>query len=175
VTVDGRVWVGIDAGKFTHHAVVVGPEGRTLWSVKVPNTQEAVEQLVERASKAGTTVCWAVDVTCAAASLLLAVLISARQQVVYVPGRVVNRMSGAFAGEGKTDAKDARVIAETARLRRDLSTVKNPDELVELSRLVAHRADLMADWVRGINRCGSCSPRCSLAWSGPLTTPRAAR
>jgi transposase len=81
------------------------------------------------------------------------VLVSGGQQVVYVPGRVVNRMSGAFAGEGKTDAKDARVIAETARLRRDLAVVKSPDELVvELSRLVAHRADLMADWVRGINR-----------------------
>lgn len=147
------MWVGIDAGKFAHHAVAVDAAGRTLWSVRVANTQEAVEQLVERASKSGATVCWAVDLTCAAASLLLAVLISSRQQVVYVPGRVVNRMSGAFAGEGKTDAKDARIIAETARLRRDLSAVKHSDELVvELSRLVAHRADLMADWVRGINR-----------------------
>jgi hypothetical protein len=102
---------------------------------EVPNTQEAAEKLVGRAGKTGTSVCWAVDLTSAAASLLLAVLISAGQPVVYVPGRVVNRMSGAFAGEGNTDAKDARVIAETARLRRDLSAVKSPDELVvELSR-----------------------------------------
>jgi transposase len=121
--------------------------------VKVPNTQDAAEKLVGRARKSGSAVRWAVDLTSPAASLLLAVLISSGQQVVYVPGRVVNRMSGAFAGEGKTDAKDARVIAETARLRRDLTVVKRPDELVvELSRLVAHRADLMADRVRGINR-----------------------
>ena len=32
-------------------------------------------------------------------------------------------MSGAYTGEGKTDAKDAHVIAETARLRRDLPVI----------------------------------------------------
>lgn len=38
-------------------------------------------------------------------------------KVVYVPGRVVHGMAGVFRGEGKTDAKDARVIADTARMR----------------------------------------------------------
>ncbi|MEO7060705.1 MAG: hypothetical protein ABI083_13380 [Lapillicoccus sp.] len=33
---------------------------------------------------------------------------------------MANTMSTAFAGEGKTDAEDAYVIAETARLGRDL-------------------------------------------------------
>jgi hypothetical protein len=69
MAVEGRVWVGIDAGKFAHHAVAVDPEGRTLWSLKVANTQEAAEQLVERAGKTDTSVCWAVDLTSAAASL----------------------------------------------------------------------------------------------------------
>jgi transposase len=96
---------------------------------------------------------WAIDLTSSAAALLLAVLVVNGQPVVYVPGRVVNRMSGVFRGEAKTDAKDAQVIAETARLRRDLTAVSAPDELVvELTRLTGHRADLMADWVRGINR-----------------------
>jgi hypothetical protein len=31
--------------------------------------------------------------------------------------------AGVFRGEGKTDAKDARVIAETARMRSDLTEV----------------------------------------------------
>jgi transposase len=80
--------------------------------------------------------------------------------VAYVPSAMVNRMSGAFAGEGKTDAKDARVIAETARLRRDLTTINTPDAMVvELSLLISHRADLMADWVRGINRLGELLTR----------------
>lgn len=75
------------------------------------------------------------------------------QRVVYVPGRVVNRMTGVFHGEAKTDAKDARVIAETARMRTDLTEITTPDELVvELTRLTAYRTDLMSDWVRGVNR-----------------------
>jgi hypothetical protein len=39
--------------------------------------------------------------------MLITVLLGAEQSVVYVPGHVVNTMTGAFRGEGKTDAKDA--------------------------------------------------------------------
>ena len=70
-----------------------------------------------------------------------------------MPGRTVNRMAGMFRGEGKTDAKDARLIAETARMCPDLAMVTVREELAaELARLTAHRADLMAGWVRGVNR-----------------------
>lgn len=49
--------------------------------------------------------------------------------------------------------KDAVVIAETARLRRDLSTISAPDDIVaELGLLTAYRADLMGEWVSRINR-----------------------
>jgi transposase len=147
------VWVGIDAGKATHHACAMDAEGRVVFSQKVSNDQVAIEQLVTRATAAADQVRWAVDLTSNAAALLLAVLVTSGQKVVYVPGRVVNRMTGVFRGEAKTDAKDARVIAETARMRADLSEITTPDDLVvELSRLTACREDLMADWVRGVNR-----------------------
>jgi len=41
-----------------------------------------------------------VDMTSGSAGLLLVLLLGTRAPVVYVPGRLVNRMSGAFAGEG---------------------------------------------------------------------------
>jgi transposase len=146
-------WVGIDAGKLFHHATAIDAEGRVLWSQQVTNDQAVIEKLIAKARASATEVRWAVDLTSAYAALLLALLVTTGQQVVYVPGTMVNRMSGAFSGEGKTDARDANVIAETARLRRDLTQITTPDELVvELSLLVGHRADLMADWVRGINR-----------------------
>lgn len=45
------------------------------------------------------------------------------------------------------------MIAETARMRTDLSPVAGTDDLVvELTRLTTYRADLMAGWVRGVNR-----------------------
>ncbi|AEY85346.1 IS116 transposase [Streptomyces hygroscopicus subsp. jinggangensis 5008] len=62
-------------------------------------------------------------------------------------------MSGAYRGEGKTDAKDALVIADTARMRRDFTLLSLPNEAVaDLQLLTAHRADLIADRVRLINR-----------------------
>lgn len=80
-------------------------------------------------------------------------LLATGQPVAYVPGRLVNRMAGTFAGEGKTDAKDAHTIAETARLRGDLTMITAPDQIVaDLRILTARREDLMADWVRGVNR-----------------------
>jgi len=89
---------------------------------------------------------WATDLTGSVAALLLASLIAAGQQVAYVPGPMVNRMAGMFRGEGKTDAKDARLVAGTARMCPDLAIVTPGEELTaELTRLTAHRADLMAD------------------------------
>lgn len=85
-------------------------------------------------------------------ALLLALLAAHGHKVVYVPGRTVNRMVGAYRGEAKTDARDAYVIAETARHRRDFTTIGVPAQLVSDLALTAHRADLMADWVRMINR-----------------------
>ncbi|MEV7357990.1 transposase [Kitasatospora sp. NPDC091276] len=55
--------------------------------------------------------------------------------------------------EAKTDARDAFVIAETSRLRRDFAAVDVPAQLVaDLALLVAHRTDLVADRVRVVNR-----------------------
>jgi transposase len=94
-----------------------------------------------------------VDIIGAPSALLLALLAQAGQSVRYASGRVVAAMSAAYTGEGKTDAKDAYVIAETARLRRDLAVIDADTDLVRnLAVLTGHRADLIADRVRMINR-----------------------
>lgn len=148
-----KIWVGIDVGKAGHHACAVDAAGKVVFGQKVVNGQAAIEELIARAGRKAREVVWAVDLTSGAAGLLLTLLLGTGQPVLYVPGRLVNRMAGAFAGEGKTDAKDARTIAETARLRGDLTPVTSPDEIVaDLQILTARREDLMADWVRGVNR-----------------------
>jgi transposase len=152
-----KLWVGIDVGKQSHHACAVDERGKTVFSRKVKNRQAAIEELITRTTtKAGGgdgEVVWALDMTSGSAALLVALLVGTGQPVLAVPGRLVNRMSGAFAGEGKTDARDARTIAETARLRGDLAPVTVPDQIVgDLQVLTARREDLMADWVRGVNR-----------------------
>ena len=148
-----KIWVGIDVGKAAHHACAVEETGKVVFSGPVPNGQVAIEALIARAEAAGLQVVWALDMTSGVAGLLLALLVDGHREVRYLPGRVVNRMSGAFAGEGKSDAKDARTIAQTARLRSDLTLITRPDEVVaDLQVLTALRADLMGDWVRGVNR-----------------------
>lgn len=65
-----------------------------------------------------------------------------------MPGRTVNQMSTAYAGEAKTDARDTNAIAETARHRGDLTPVDVPATLVtELRLRVTHRTDLVTDRV----------------------------
>src|ERR1700761_484290 len=89
VTAADVVWVGIDAGKASHYAVAVDAGGKRLWSVKVANGQQPVEELIGRVARsaAGGEVRWAVDLVSPAAALLLAVLLSSGQKVAYVPGR----------------------------------------------------------------------------------------
>ncbi len=124
-----------------------------IFSQRVGNAQAAIEALIVRACAGAVSVRWALDMTSGTAALLIALLHSGGQQVCYVPGKLVNRMSGAFAGEGKTDAKDAKTIAETARLRTDLTAITPSDRLiVDLQVLTSRRDDLKADWVRGVNR-----------------------
>ena len=146
-------WVGIDVGKTHHWACVVDAEGKVLLSVKVANDEAAIVALLATAGSLARQLIWAVDIIGAPSAMLLALLARAGQSVRYASGRVVAAMSAAYAGEGKADAKDAYVIAETARLRRDLSEVDTGTDLVrKLAVLTGHRADLIADRVRMINR-----------------------
>ena len=93
------------------------------------------------------------DVIASPAAMLLAVLAAVAQPVHYASGRLVSVMSHAYAGEGKTDAKDAYVIAETVRHRRDLPVVKVEAEVIrELELLGGRRRDLSMDRVRMLNR-----------------------
>ncbi|MFG2557252.1 IS110 family transposase [Streptomyces sp. NPDC048581] len=148
-----RVWVGIDAGKGHHWAAVVDETGATVWSKKIDNDEAAILAALGEILGLADAVSWAVDISGTSSALLLALLAAHGQQAVYVPGRTVNRMSGAYRGEAKTDARDAYVIAETARHRRDFATIDVPAQLAaDLALLTAHRTDLVADRVRMINR-----------------------
>jgi transposase len=63
------------------------------------------------------------------------------------------RTAATYRGDGKTDAKDARIIADQARMRTDLQPVRGGDQIsVDLRLLTARRTDLICDRVRAINR-----------------------
>jgi transposase len=84
---------------------------------------------------------------------MITLLVGHRQRLLYVPGRTVHHASRGYCGDGKTDAKDAYVIADQARMHRDLQPLQEWDEIaVDLKILTSHRYDLAADRTRAIHR-----------------------
>ncbi|MFI7059340.1 IS110 family transposase, partial [Streptosporangium canum] len=148
-----QVWAGVDIGKTHHHAVVINADGKRLLSRRVVNDEAVLTKLFAEVSDMAQGVTWAVDMKTGGAALLLSMLLSRGQQVLYISSTMVNRAADGYRGAGKTDAKDAAIIADQARMRRGLTALRGQDELiVELQMLVAHRADLVADRTRAINR-----------------------
>jgi transposase len=150
-----ELWAGTDAGKAEHHCTAIDTDGKTVLSRRVPNNEtELLELLGDVLELAGADpVTWAVDLNAGGAALWIALLVSHGQKLLYIPGRTVHHASAAYRGSGKTDAKDAFVIADTARMRRDLQALEQTSEIaVDLRILTARRIDLAADRTRAINR-----------------------
>lgn len=149
------LWVGIDAGKRKHHVVVLGAEGEVLLSQAVKNDETTLLELLSAilALAAGAPLRWAIDLNSGGSALLIALLAAHKQELVYIPGRIVHHAAATYRGDGKTDAKDARIIADQARIRNDLRPPKERDQAsVDLQLLTARCLDLIHDRVRAINR-----------------------
>ncbi|MEU0469695.1 IS110 family transposase [Amycolatopsis sp. NPDC006131] len=150
-----ELWAGIDAGKSHHHCVVVDADGKRRLSRRVANDETALlELLADVAELSGEgTATWAIDLNGGGAALLLALLVNHDQRLLYIPGRTVYHAAASYRGDGKTDAKDAAIIADQARIRRDLQPLRPGDEIsVDLRILTSRRTDLICDRTRTINR-----------------------
>jgi transposase len=153
-----RIWAGTDCGKTHHHCLVMDGEGDTLLSRRVANDEPELLKLIGDVLDLadGRSVTWALDMTGGEPALLIALLVNHGQELVYIPGIAVNRASDSYRGQGKTDARDARVIADQARMRRDLQPIRPDDDAtVELRLLTERRADLVAERTRTTNRLRS--------------------
>ena len=171
-------WMGIDAGKEFHWAHLLDSSGRKMLSRKVENDEANISELIGEALSLAEEIVWAVDQPGGSAALLLALLWEREQKVLYIPGLTVGRARESYRGESKTDAKDAYVIADQARMRSDLGKLKpDEEEVAELRILLGRRRDLITDQNRTITRLGetllSLSPALERALDlnrrGPLT------
>lgn len=147
-------WIGVDVGKNFHWAVAVSAEGEILLSRKVDNEEADLCSLIEEGlAVGGGELSWAVDQPAGGAALLLTLLWERGQRVLYIPGLAVDRARDGFRGEAKTDRRDAFIIAEQARMRRDLKSLDpNGELLAEMRLLLSRRRDLVADQSRGLQR-----------------------
>ncbi|MFD9292302.1 IS110 family transposase [Streptomyces sp. NPDC060030] len=148
-----EIWAGVDIGKEHHHCVVIDAQGTRLLSRRVLNDETELLQLLADVLALSRNVLWAVDINHGGAALLLGLLVSHDQHVTYITGLAVHRASAGYRGQAKTDAKDAFVIADQARMRTDLGVLRPGDEIaVDLRTLVTRRTDLVCDRTRQINR-----------------------
>lgn len=150
------LFAGIDAGKSHHHCVVIDADGNRLLSQKITNDETVITNLIDEVNTLtdpSGSVTWATDLNRGGAALLIALMNAHGQTLLYIPGRTVYNAAATYRGEGKTDAKDAGIIADQARMRRDLQPIRLGDDIAtELRLLTAHRTDLTCDRTRAINR-----------------------
>ena len=151
-----RLWVGFDVGKAFHWVCILGDEGEVLLSRRVQaeewDIEVCCEEIAALSSHGERRV--ATDLVGGPATLLEAILLERGERVFHLPGIAVNRARDGYRGENKSDAKDARVIADQLRTRwQSLHEVRpRSDEAAELRALVAHRRGLVEDQARLITR-----------------------
>src|SRR5919204_6832121 len=131
------VWVGIDIAKEVHWATGIDDTGQVVLDRWVANDPAAIQELIDQLQGVSGPVLVGLDVVGGIAGLLAAMLVAAGLRLVFVPGLAVNRArQGTRGGEGKSDPRDARVIAEQVRSRRDLRPVQAERELDVAIRLL---------------------------------------
>jgi transposase len=147
------VFCGLDVGKSEHHACALGPSGKRLHDRPLPNDEDALIEVFTTLIAHGQTLV-VVDQPASIGALPIAVARSLGIEVAYLPGLAMRRIADLHPGEGKTDARDAYVIADAARtMPHTLRRVGTDDEtLAELTVLAGYDDDLAAQATRLTNR-----------------------
>ncbi len=147
------VFCGLDVGKSAHHACALDPGGQRLHDKALPNDETALIEVFERLCVHGRVLV-IVDQPASIGALAVAVARSLGIEVAYLPGLAMRRIADLHPGQGKTDARDAYVIADAARtMPHTLRRVGTDDEvLAELTVLAGYDDDLAAQSTRLTNR-----------------------
>jgi transposase len=149
-----RVSVGIDIAKEVHWVTAIDDHGEIRLDHRLDNTPAAIAALIGELRALEGEVVIGLDMVGGIAGLAAAMLAAAGFRLVHVPGLAVNRArQGTTGGESKSDPRDARVIADQTRIRRDLRPIEAGTELdLEIRLLAKRRRDLVDDQTRRLNR-----------------------
>ena len=147
------MFIGLDVGKGEHHAVALDRTGKKLYDRALPNDERKLRAVLTNLQKHGI-VLMIVDQPATIGALPIAVAQAAGALVGYLPGLAMRRIADLHPGEAKTDARDAAIIAETARtMPHTLRSIQATDEQVaELAMLCGFDDDLAAQITQVGNR-----------------------
>mgnify|MGYP001648663063 FL=1 len=147
------VFIGVDVGKGQHHAVALDRNGKRLYNKALPNDEARLRALLAELRAHGQ-ILFVVDQPATIGALPVTVARAEGVLVAYLPGLAMRRIADLHAGEAKTDARDAAIIADAARtMPHTLRTLRIDDEqLAELNMLCGFDDDLSAQVTQTSNR-----------------------
>lgn len=153
-TSDIGVFLGLDVGKGEHHGHGLSPAGKKVFDKRLPNSEPKLRAVFDKLKAKFGTVLVIVDQPANIGALPLTVARDCGCEVAYLPGLAMRRAADMYEGEAKTDARDAFVIADVARINpRALRQITVADETeAELAMLVGFDDDLAGESTRTSNR-----------------------
>ncbi len=107
----GRAVLGLDIGKASRWACMLTRDGEVAANRPVASSEQELDRLFSQVGE-GTLV--VVDQVRNIGALPISRARRAGPDVAYLPGMAAHQASRMFAGDAKTDERDARVIARTA-------------------------------------------------------------
>ncbi|CSF32005.1 transposase [Shigella sonnei] len=117
-----QVFIGVDVGKDTHHAVAINRSGKRLFDKALPNDENKLRSLISDLKQHGQ-ILLVVDQPATIGALPVAVARSEGVLVGYLPGLAMRRIADLHAGEAKTDARDAQTTQASNRIRGLLTQI----------------------------------------------------
>ncbi|WP_331752571.1 IS110 family transposase [Streptomyces chartreusis] len=147
---DIGAFLGLDVGKGEHHATAVTPAGKKAFDKRLPNSEPNLREVFGKLQAKHGTVLVVVDQPASLGALPLAVARYMRCPVTYLPGLTMRRIADLYPGEAKTDARDAFVITDAARVMpHTLRLVELQDETIAELEMVGE-ATRISNRLRGL-------------------------
>lgn len=109
------MFCGLDVGRDAHHVTALDADRRRLLDRVLPNSEPALRQVFSELLFPGSAVV-VVDAPASIGARPIAVAQSMGLRVAYLPGLALRRIADLHPGEGKTDARDAYVIADACHI-----------------------------------------------------------
>lgn len=164
--------LGLDVGKSSHWACLVTAEGEIAANRPVMNSEKELDDLFAQVGR-GTLV--VVDQVRNIGALAIRRARMAGLEVAYLPGIAAHGAARLFAGDAKTDERDAMVIAKTALGIPDslLPVPRGNAELEAARSMAAQRNHMVTCATRTRTGCGaSCSNRARPSRRSPTSRTR---
>ena len=152
---DFALFIGLDVGKSEHHATALTHTGEKIYDKPLSNDETRLSELFEKLTDDYGAALVVVDQPATIGALPVAVAQATDGiEIAYLPGLTMRRMADLHAGSAKTDARDAFIIAETARtMPAALRSIAVSDEQVaELAVLAGFDDDLLGQMTATRNR-----------------------